>query len=212
MHGYSVDGHDRQVVHGVLATLSVAAALFLDSALKRLGWAVPWWVDSPSVMGFFGFLHRAYELHGWRVFRSTPDFRGTWVGWADSTHANGTRSPVVLHIRQTWTRISICLESETSVSRSLMAAVHTRDGSRPGVSYEYLNEPKARTVSTLHIHRGTVALRLGAAPDELEGDYYTGRDRSNVGTLAIRRVSYEFVPHAEALLRVTESANPAGGT
>lgn len=52
--------------------------------------------------------------------------------------------------------------------------------------YDYLNEPNSDAVETMHMHRGTARLVLTGA-DQLEGDYYTGRDRSNIGVIKLRK-------------------------
>ena len=55
------------------------------------------------------------------------------------------------------------------------------------VIYDYLNEPNQDAVDTMHIHRGTGRLLL--IDDRLEGDYYTGRDRRNTGTIRLQRTA-----------------------
>jgi hypothetical protein len=52
--------------------------------------------------------------------------------------------------------------------------------------YNYLNEPNPGTVETMHMHRWTARLVL-TGTDRLEGDYYTGRDRNNIGVIKLRR-------------------------
>jgi hypothetical protein len=194
------------VVRGVLATAAVGAALAMDALAKKFGLSVPWWIDSPSVLGLFAILHRLYDRTVWGAISFSYDFQGTWTGWTDSTHHGGTRIAVVVHIRQTWTEIQVTLETESSVSQSLMAAVHTRDASRPGLSYEFFNEPKTRAAAeTMHAHRGTVALRLGPNSNHLEGDYYTGRDRANLGSISLTRVSREFLARGAALALLERS-------
>ena len=52
--------------------------------------------------------------------------------------------------------------------------------------YDYLNEPNPGAEETMHMHRWTARLVL-TATDRLEGDYYTGRDRNNIGVIELRR-------------------------
>jgi len=52
--------------------------------------------------------------------------------------------------------------------------------------YDYLNEPNPDAEETMQIHRGTARLVL-TGNDELEGAYYTGRDRKNTGGIKLHR-------------------------
>ena len=61
------------------------------------------------------------------------------------------------------------------------------DGGGPMLSYEYRNEPKPHAAATMHPHRGMTRLGL-VSPGRLEGEYYTGRDRQNYGTLSLEKV------------------------
>jgi hypothetical protein len=40
----------------------------------------------------------------------------------------------------------------------------------------------------MHAHRGTAVLKLSDDGKELSGEYYSGRDRQNYGTLLIAKV------------------------
>ncbi len=53
--------------------------------------------------------------------------------------------------------------------------------------YEYVSEPNPGAVETLHIHYGTARVTLN--DDNLEGEYYTGRGRLNIGTIRLHRKS-----------------------
>jgi hypothetical protein len=60
----------------------------------------------------------------------------------------------------------------------------------------------------MHIHRGTAHLRVGPDGKTLEGNYYAGRDRMNLGTIRLRWVCAEAVSRAEAVKRLAEGAPP----
>ena len=77
----------------------------------------------------------------------------------------------------------IRLETENSRSRSVMASLRTVDLPNPELSYQYVNEPKSNAPGTMEMHRGTAILELIGS--RLEGDYYTGRGRGEVGTLKL---------------------------
>ena len=116
-------------------------------------------------MGLYGIIHKAFDSYGWRLLSPIPNLNGTWVGHVKSSHEADKQSRVVVTIQQTWTHARICLESEWSRSHSLMAAIRT-DEEGAGLSYEFLNEPKAVVAApTMQAHRGTATLQAcSAAP------------------------------------------------
>ncbi|MGD1702628.1 hypothetical protein [Dapis sp. BLCC M229] len=61
MHAYATNAKDRETIPLYIAAISVMAALLLSSVVKNLQWQVPWWLDAPSVMGFYGIFYQAFE-------------------------------------------------------------------------------------------------------------------------------------------------------
>lgn len=214
MHAYSTDAPDREFLPKAFAAGAVAITLFVNWLVPTLGLQVPWWIDAPSVMGFYGLAQAAYDRLLWRqrygVVRlsAIPDLRGTWAGTIRSSHDPTRTISAVLYIDQTWTKLSVQLVTETSRSRSVMAAVST---TTPELGYEYVNEPGALATDTMHPHRGATHLHLSPDGTTLEGDYYTGRGRQNVGELTFHRVSKETLSRDDALrhAQVLVSANSA---
>lgn len=206
MHAYATDAKDRESIALWLAASAVAATLLLNYVLKVLKLQIPWWVDAPSVMGFYGLLHTVFDNFVWQLqfgsvrFSEIPIIQGTWVGIVRSSYEGGTEvREVLMYVRQTWSKISIQLETDRSRSSSTMAAVNTEKVFESGLKYEYVNEPSALSVETMQPHRGTAHLRL--APDRitLEGDYFTGRSRQNIGEMVFRLVSSKRLTRHEAL-------------
>lgn len=105
----------------------------------------------------------------------------------------GAQKQVTLDVVQTWRRIGVTLDAEESESHSLGASIVAECFRTVTLSYEYLNEPKALAKTTLHTHRGTarLTLRRTGKVEVLDGEYYTGRDRQNVGILHFERPSGE---------------------
>ncbi len=118
---------------------------------------------------------------------STPILEGTWSGTVQSDY-DGESNPahdIEVIIGQDWTEIVIRLLRPESKSHSLSASmVVTEDECI--LIYDYLNEPTLGAAETMHMHRGTARLIL-TGTDNLEGDYYTGRDRKNIGVIKLRR-------------------------
>lgn len=163
-----------------------------------LPFTVPWWVEVPSVMGFYGLFYALFDRRLWRItllhrigLVQLPDLNGTWEGFVKSSFDEyATQHYARVKISQRWTQISIRLDTDGSKSHSLSAALLTTNPNEIMLSYEYLNEPKAsNSAATMHTHRGTARLTIDSvnAPGTLEGEYYTGRDRRMYGGVHLER-------------------------
>lgn len=195
MHAYAIDSQERRTVPLCLALLAVGAALGTSHFLAALRWTVPWWLDAPSTMAFYGFFYTAFDRWLWRLtpLRWTglvraPLVRGAWRGFVTSSFdQHATKKDVDVLIEQTWTRMGIQLRSAESRSESLAATLVT---DRPGesvLSYQYRNEPLADSKDTMHVHAGSARLYL-TDNDVLDGDYYSGRGRETVGRIHLERI------------------------
>lgn len=195
MHPYTTDSSERKLVPLYIAGASVLLAWGLNRVIGVLQFTLPWWIDAPSVIGFYGLLHTIFNkyLWKWRVLRTigvvkVPDLNGTWKGYVTSSFDEyAVKYDATIRISQNWTRIAIILETNYSKSRSLIAAIVTEDPSGTVLSYEYLNEPLPNAKHTMHTHRGTARLAIQSSGKVLEGEYYTGRDRQNFGILRFER-------------------------
>jgi len=191
MHPYTTDSSERRFVPLYIAGVSVLAAWILNRVLGAMQFTLPWWIDVPSVIGFYGLLYATFNkyLWRWRILRTigvvkVPDLNGTWKGYvASSFDEHATKYDATLRIFQNWTLISIILETNYSKSSSLIAAILTENPGGAMLSYEYLNEPVPNAKHTMHTHRGTARLTMQSNGKTLEGEYYTGRDRQNFGIL-----------------------------
>lgn len=194
MHPFSTDSPERDRLRLVLFVISIALAWTTHVALSVLNLEIPWWLDAPSVIFFYGILFYLLDNHLWRtplVHRvgliRIPDLNGTWTGEVDSSYeAAADEKPInaIVKVRQSWTKIIVVLETDRSRSVSELAMVLTARP-EPVLSYEYRNEPNARATESMHAHRGTAALTF--ENETLFGDYYSGRDRRNHGMLRLRR-------------------------
>ena len=176
MHAYATD-EDRTKMTVYLALCAVMLGQGSSYLIALFGSGLPGWLAAPSTMTLFGLLFWAFNKYAWRwkirSFRlsAIPDLGGTWAGVVHSSH-DDKDTPVAVYISQTWLKIRVRLESERSSSTSAMAALNTDEAaSEQGLKYEYLNEPVATAVPTMHIHRGTVHLRLSPDGKILEGNY-----------------------------------------
>lgn len=101
-----------------------------------------------------------------------------------------TNQDAKVEIVQTWTRITIVMSTPNSSSRSLIAGILTGQRPEDWLLYEYLNEPKPGAPEGMHAHRGMARLAVKPSGGRivLDGEYYSGRDRANQGTLLMTRV------------------------
>lgn len=199
MHAYATDATDRRTVPTILATIAIALAFLLSRAVEWCGYQPAWYIDAPSVLGFYALLYLWFDRFGWRWrvrsfrFSRIPDLRGTWKATIKSSHPDPGRATTTLtgsaQIRQTWTKLSIRLRFGSSTSCSTMGALNTEDSPDFGLNYEYLNEPDPHGRETMNMHRGTSHLRPSLDGRALDGDYYTGRGRMNFGSLSLELVS-----------------------
>jgi len=190
-HPYSVNLRERQTAYFWLALIAWGVSLLMGRFFEIISWTPPVWLDVPGVLAIFGLLCSWFEKQLWRLAPiralgiSTPMIAGRWSGAARSSYddyVEGHRITATIH--QTWTTISICVESQHSRSRSSAAAISI--GIENSIIYCFENQPKVGAPDTMHSHGGTTALRIG--PDKLEGEYYSGRDRQNMGTMTLERV------------------------
>src|SRR6267154_1877691 len=57
MHGYSTDSGERRVVPLLLASVAIALAWLSSNILAVMHVSLPWWLDSPSTLGYYGLLY-----------------------------------------------------------------------------------------------------------------------------------------------------------
>jgi hypothetical protein len=205
MHAYAADARDRDAVAPILAVVSVLLAMSLYALLTARQLSVPWWLDAPSVMGFYGLTRALYDKYLWRspitarLGWGIPDIRGTWVGEIRSSSDGETTIPAVLFVQQSWSKLCVRLDTAESASISEAAALRCDESAHAGLSYEYLNEPKALSKKTMQIHRGSARLRLSPDGTQLTGEYFTGRGRRTMGEMVFHLKTRKVVGMEVAL-------------
>ena len=189
MHSYSIDTEERK---NILLFLAIISIVFSWSFYKILGYyqlSLPWWIETPSVLFFYGLLFVIFDKWLWQYlkkvnFVKTPNLIGEWSGTLKSSFDNHlSEVKATLKIFQTWTRIKILLTTDQSSSHSESASIVIDAPEGKYLSYQYINDPKSNAVETMSIHRGTVRLVFDEKKNTLEGEYYSGRGRQNFGSL-----------------------------
>lgn len=200
MHYYASDsGFRGRIAFFALGVVATLGAYLLSVLLMVLKVVPPWWIEIPSILGVYGVVVAAYDCMFWRVFSNMPNLNGTWIGEIASSFDGEGKTRCVARIRQTWTRLSVELETAQSLSRTTMAAIYQETPGEMGINYEYLSEPKALATSSMQSHRGTSHLRISTAGDGLTGSYYTGRGRGTVGEISLTRVSLKQLDYEAAI-------------
>jgi len=193
MHPYSIDTEERKNIWLCLAIISIVLSWGFYRILDSYHISLPWWIESPSVLFFYGLLFIVFDKWAWKFFSKIgiikiPNLTGEWTGHLRSSFdEHGTPVKVTLKIFQTWTRIRILLDAEQSWSQSETAYVTLNTPEGKYLYYQYMNEPKMLVAKTMSIHHGTAKLLLDEKQDTLVGEYYSGRDRQNYGSLDLKR-------------------------
>ena len=203
MHAYQADGRDRVTV--ILAGASVLLVWALTAWLGDVSGALSmgvdgdsslsWWLGPPSLLGGYAMLSWLFERYAWKwnILRTLGivkivNLNGEWEGFVKSSYDEyASEIRISVAIAQRWSKISIRMNASQSRSSSTLAVLKTRDVIRPELVYVYENEPQPDAAKTMHAHKGTVTLEFHNGT--LSGNYYTGRDRSTVGKIELRRVA-----------------------
>jgi hypothetical protein len=193
VHPYATDSDERRRLPLYMVGLAILLAWALNRGMEAADVSLPWWIDAPSVAGFYGLLYLAFDKLVWKLrlvrrvgLVKVPDLNGTWVG---TVNPSGGEHPyehqATMEIAQTWRHLCVRLSTANSGSRSVIGALITEEAGEAALTYEYINEPGAHAADNMHMHRGTARLRLTGGGVILEGEYYTGRDRKSHGTLRV---------------------------
>ena len=191
MHGYNTGSSERRFVPLLLAAVAIVCAWLSSKLLAAVHFSVPWWLDAPSSLAFYGFFYTLFDKHLWhnRFVRKLglsrfPNLTGRWRGFlVSSFDGHVKRHDVVLQIFQSWTQISVYLTTITSISRSCVAEMQVSDPEGVALIYQYQNQPLSYAMKSMHMHYGTAMLRLSDEGDCLAGEYYAGRDRRTYGQI-----------------------------
>ena len=215
LHPYATNLQERRSIPLFIALAAFASALLLGEIIEALRISPPAWLDVPSTAGFYGLLYEWFRRRLWlgRYLRAlglikTPDITGQWEGYvATSFDEHKGQHPVKLTVVQNWTDILIQLTGTSSHSHSTIGSMIV--GQPTVITYEYYNEPSPGAVSSMHAHRGTTRLRLSSDGTELAGEYYSGRDRQNYGSIYLRKQQIKSDCCAPVAARETSTVHTA---
>lgn len=203
-HEYSVIGHSRAAVGRYLGTIAgivaSACALFVTIALdlaKRSGFSewVPEVVLLPiSAAVVYPVGHWLFDTWAWKwrpmlQMLKIPDLNGEWVCDGKTMDSDGN----VLHawsgtvsISQTWEKIRVYLNTGSSKSASVAAALVREPGRGFVLMYSYRNEPKIGE-KELQPHVGYCEMTFDENLASAEGDYFNNKGRVTFGRMTLTR-------------------------
>jgi hypothetical protein len=187
----------------LLAALSLAIVGLLKGVTKYFGIELPFWIETPSVVGLVVALYSLFDKHlwAWPLFRwfrviDFPDLRGRWTGRIKSSFKH--EELAVIEIVQSSSRVVVSLYTERSQSVSQIADFTIAPNGQTQLHYIYRNTPALHSHESMQIHVGTVALTVFDDVRVLDGEYYTGRGRQTYGTMrfdfSARRLLHRFRP------------------
>lgn len=190
-HSYSCDTKDRYLIHVYLILISIGLGYIIQIISTVMEINIPWWFGVPGIFTIYGGSYYFFANSLWknRFFRllfliETPIIEGFYSGFSKSSYDGFiTEKKVEISIWQTWDKILICLNTESSQSYSQSCSISHKDHPAPTLSYVYVNEPKAGSVKSMEIHYGMCMLSLNSG--QLSGEFFTGRGRQTFGTIEV---------------------------
>lgn len=184
MHKYSTDKDKEKVIYFYLVLVSFLISYLIDSLFIDV--QLVWFISLPGISLIFGLVYLIYDHLIWRIIpnkiSSIPKLYGHWEGIILSDYKD-TNTSISVDIKQTWRSIRILMSTENSRSHSISAYIFS-DLNK--VLFNYINEPKNDSPTTMNIHKGVCELILDSK-NELNGDYYTDRNRKTSGKIELKR-------------------------
>ena len=121
-----------------------------------------------------------------------PDLSGQWICSGKTNSVDGVARDWSgkITISQTWSKISIALETEMSTSISIIARLNSVSGQGFQLIYNYSNETKVRDPELLD-HAGTSKLLISKDLKSATGTYFNDHPRPTSGSMVWKRIEKE---------------------
>lgn len=202
-HEYTLlGGYSRTLVGRWLATLAAAVSsglvfllLTLVDVAKQLGFDTripPIILSLVGAGAVYSVLYILFNKYVWRIrplarFLKSPNLSGHW-------RCEGIRLDLKppqpwtgeVKIVQSWDRIRVHLETATSESDSLAAALQHDAAVGYRLMYHYTNRPKM-AARDLAGHHGFSEIVFSEDGQTARGEYFNGRGRNTFGTYTLTR-------------------------
>lgn len=204
MHPYSLQSpstarFDPWVL--VMAVIALALAVGIQTLLEIFQLEQFRFVNPFSALVLFMLEYALFDVVIWKLrvlhklkFISIPNLNGKWiVSIAPSTEPKRPPLEGTFSIYQTYSRITITMDTNISISRSVAASIQILDPNTIMLRNEYTVDPKTgEAPADLFRHVGTNNITLvkeGAGIVPKYGTYYTDADRNTRGQLAFSLTS-----------------------
>jgi hypothetical protein len=174
------------LVFALLSAVDLAKRVGLDANLPPVALSL---VGAGAVYGglYLLFNHVVWKYAPLGKLLKVPDLSGTWRCEGVRLET-GTPEPWegVVTIVQTWDKLRIHLETSTSGSDSVAAALLHDAAVGYRLMYHYKNQPRL-SAPQLAPHHGFAELTFQADGQTGSGEYFNGRGRNSFGTMTLRR-------------------------
>ena len=203
-HEYSIIGHSRAKIGRHLGTLASIVATgcalaipFAFDVVRTFGFSlqVPTVLILPvSAAVIYPLVHWLFDHRAWRhprmlQFLGVPDLNGEWACEGTTLEDSGKVRfawTATVTISQTWEKIRVYLNTSSSRSASISAALVKEPGLGFVLMYSYRNEPKIGE-KDLYQHIGYCDLTFNASADAAEGQYFNNKGRVTYGRMKLTR-------------------------
>jgi hypothetical protein len=196
MHPYTTDEEITKRVFILSAIFAIGLTWIYYTLSEAYSVNIPWWLETPSVFALFGFLNWLFDNYLWKTklaqkteLFSIPNLNGVWDVEIKSSHDNfeNTYSSKSM-IRQSASRISITLETQSSSSHSIHASLAKVNRlNKYELVYVFENRPNTDKPDALQMHLGTAIMSISDDLKIMKSDYFTGRGRQTMGTALYKR-------------------------
>lgn len=140
MTHYSLDTNIRNTIYFIIAALSILIFFFLQNLQEFLAYDLV----APSAMIIFGVTAYVHDVFLWKfsLFRfvtGIPDLNGNWEGEIVSwvSPSNHDRLNVSATINQTFSKIQVAFETDSTESLSGVSGLFVDNKSRRSLKYYY---------------------------------------------------------------------------
>jgi hypothetical protein len=158
-----------------------------------LGFTIPIWIETPSIIGLYHFFLNIFEKFLWRYnfirwlgLPKIPNLNGKWSAVIKTSYDKSEKNAAAV-IVQSYSKISMVLKTDESTSKTTMAHFELSNPIHRTFTYSYLCKPLPTSAESMNIHEGTGNLEILEGDRELKGYYYSGRGRQNFGDIFLKK-------------------------
>lgn len=198
MHEYTISYHDRKFAYYFIAMLSGVAGIVVAFILKAISDVSGVVIAAPSGIVLYGLLFVLFDKFVWKwpwLYNlgvvKIPDLSGNWNAEI-SPSATGSKINAAVKIHQTYSKISIHLETDKSDSLSQMAVIDMASPNMFTLRYEYSAEFKRNENSEIFRHYGVTSVKLKSDDHKFlenhSANYYTEQGRDSHGEIKLSRI------------------------